>query len=186
MLIAGRQFGFSLVEMMVAVVILGIMIAAALPSYRGWSENTQIRTAAESVLSGLQLARAEAARRNTNVSFAVNGNNWSVNVQAAGAASDAFYTPAATVQSRNGTEGTRHALITATQNAITFNGSGRVTPTPAASSVFAVTNPTGGACATSANLSGMRCLNVVVEPGGKIWMCDPALNGSGNPQACAP
>lgn len=168
------------------IAILGILVGYGVPTYRSWLENSQIRTAAESVLNGLQLARAESARRNSSVSFALTGNNWSVDMLAMGAASGVFYTAASNVQARSGTEGTRHAVITATQNTLTFNGLGRVSPTPAGNITFAVTNPTGGACATTANPTGMRCLNVVVEPGGKILMCDPALNGGGNPQACAP
>lgn len=196
MLIHSRQFGFSLVELMIAVVVMGILAAAALPSYQSWLENTQIRTAAESVQNGLQLARAEAARHNSSVSFTLTGNDWSIGLLAMGAASGVFYTPAATVQSRKGTEGSKHAVITATPATVTynatnftgvaFNGLGRMCSTPASSVTFAVTNPTGGACATPLNSNGMRCLNVVVEPGGKIKMCDPELNGSGNPQACTP
>ncbi len=188
MLIGSRQFGFSLVELMIGIVIVGILIASGVPVYNTWLENTQIRTAAESVQSGLQVARAEAARRNTSVSFTLTGNNWSVDVLAVGAASGVFYTPATTVQQRKGHEGTKHAVIATTQNPVTFNGVGRVTPTPANSITYSITNPApaGGACATPANPNGMRCLNVVVDPGGKIRMCDPALNGGGNPQACAP
>ncbi len=168
------------------IAILGILVGYGVPTYRSWLENSQIRTAAESVLNGLQLARAEAARRNSSVSFALTGNNWSVDMSPMGAASGVFYTAASNVQARSGTEGTRHAVITATLNTLTFNGLGRVSPTPAGNITFAVTNPTGGICATTVDPTGMRCLNVVVEPGGKILMCDPALNGGGNPQACAP
>jgi type IV fimbrial biogenesis protein FimT len=178
---ANRQLGFSLVELMIAVVILGILLAAAVPTYRNWLENTQIRTAAESVQNGLQLARAEAARGNTSVSFTLTGNDWSVDRLAIGAASGVFYTAAENVQRKSGKEGSKHAVITPSSNPVTFNGMGRTT----ASVTITVKNPTGGACATNTNSSGMRCLSVVVEPGGKIRMCDPALNGSGNPQGCA-
>lgn len=177
-----RQLGFSLVELMIAVVILGILLAAAVPSYRSWLENSQIRTAAESVQNGLQLARAEAARGNTSVKFTLSGNDWSVDRLAMGAASGVFYTAAENIQSRSGNEGSKHAVITPTSNSVTFNGMGRTT----ADVTFEVKNPTGGACATNTSSNGMRCLNVVVAPGGTIRMCDPALNGSSNPQACTP
>lgn len=183
MLIVNRQSGFTLTEMVITLAIVGVLLAAAIPSYRSWVNNTQIRTAAESVQNGLQLARAEAARRNTSVNFTLNGNSWSVDTKAVGVATDAFYTAVEAVQSKSGTEGTRNARITATSNLVTFNGMGRVTP--AVNVIFTIDNPTGGVCATNTNSSGMRCLNVVVDPGGKIRMCDPALNGSGNPQGCA-
>lgn len=192
----GRQTGFSLIELVIAVVIMGILIAAALPSYRNWIENSQIRTAAESVLGGVQLARAEAARRNANVGFMLNGNDWTVKVLANGSASSVFYTPETVVQNRSASEGSRHAVITATPSTVSYNatnfsgvafsGLGRVSTTPASSVTFAITNPTGGSCATTSGGTGMRCLNIVVETGGRVRMCDPLLDGSGNPQACVP
>lgn len=191
-----RQTGFSLIELVIAIVIVGILLAAALPSYRNWIENSQIRTAAESVLSGVQLARAEAARRNANVGFVLSGNDWTVKVLANGSASSVFYTPETVVQSRTSSEGSRHAVISATPGSVSYNatnfsgvafsGLGRMSSTPASSVTFAITNPTGGTCATSAGGNGMRCLNVVVETGGRVRMCDPILDGSGNPQACVP
>jgi hypothetical protein len=30
----------------------------------------------------------------------------------------------------------------------------------------------------------MRCLRVVVTPGGQVRMCDPALTNAGDAQAC--
>lgn len=196
MLTSSKQSGFSLVELMIAVVIMGILLAAALPSYSSWLENTQIRTAAESIQNGLQLARAEAARRNASASFKLAGNNWSVDVLAMGAASGVFYTPASNVQVRSGTEGSRHATITVTPATVSYNGTafagvafnglGRMCSTPLNNVTFTIQNPTGGSCATSSSSGGVHCLNVVVEPGGKIRMCDPVLNNSGNPQACVP
>jgi len=171
---------------MIGITILGILVGYGVPSYRSWLENSQIRTAAESIQNGLQLARSEAASRNANVSFTLTGNDWSVDVLALGAASGVFYSAASHLQARGGVEGSRRAVINATQDTVTFNGVGRVTPTLATAITFAITNPTGGVCATAAIPTNMRCLNVVVEPGGKIKMCDPALDGGGSPQACAP
>ena len=37
-----------------------IMLFIALPNFAVWMQNTQIRTAGEAVLNGMQLARAEA------------------------------------------------------------------------------------------------------------------------------
>lgn len=183
MLIVNRQSGFTLTEMVITLAIVGVLLAAAIPSYRSWVNNTQIRTAAESVQNGLQLARAEAVRRNTRVSFTLNGNSWSVDALAVGGATEAFYAAAENVQSKSGTEGTRNAEITASSNLVTFNGMGRVIQ--GVNVTFTVKSSTGGNCATNSNSSGMRCLNILVEPGGKIRMCDPALNGTGNLQACA-
>ncbi len=167
-----RQRGFNLIELMIAVTLLGVLLMLGLPEYREWIQNTQIRTSAESVLNGLQLARTEAVRRNAPVTFTVNSNNWTVTVAASGE----------TVQSRSGKEGSSNAVIAATQNAVTFNGLGRITPVPAAEVQFNVTNPTGGTCQTAGGQ--MRCLRVTASLGGQIRMCDPALP-AGQPQACS-
>ncbi|MFZ5557665.1 MAG: GspH/FimT family pseudopilin [Pseudomonadota bacterium] len=167
-----RERGFNLIELMIAVTLLGILIMLGLPEYREWIQNTQIRTSSESVLNGLQLARTEAVRRNTPVSFTVSGSDWTVTVPGSGE----------TVQARSGKEGSSNAVITATQNTVTFNGLGRITPVPAAEIQFNVTNPAGGTCQTSGGQ--MRCLRVTASLGGQIRMCDPALP-AGQPQACS-
>ena len=84
--------GFTLVELMIALAILGTLIMLALPSMVTWIQNTQIRTAAEGMYAGLTLARSEALRRNTTVRFqlvdtltsgcgySVSGTNWVVSL----------------------------------------------------------------------------------------------------------
>ena len=64
-----QQSGFSIIELMVAIVILVITLSIAVPSFSQFILNTQIRSAAESIRNGLQLARAEAIKRNEVVSL---------------------------------------------------------------------------------------------------------------------
>ena len=163
--------GVTLIELMVAIAVLAILLAVGLPAYREWIQNTQLRTAAESVLNGLQLARAEAVKRNSPVTFAVSGNNWSV--------TDSLGQP---IQSRSGGEGSKNAVIAATPagtTAVTFTGMGRTTA--GANVTFAVTNPVGGDCQTAGG--PMRCLNIVVMVGGQTRLCDPRLPST-DPQGC--
>lgn len=63
------QRGVTLVELLIGLTIVGVLLAMGAPSFSSWVQNTQIRTATEAVLNGLQLARAEAVRRNTLISF---------------------------------------------------------------------------------------------------------------------
>jgi type IV fimbrial biogenesis protein FimT len=181
--------GFSLIEIMVAIAILGIVMAVGLPSFQSWIRNTQIRTMGESIQNGLRLARAEAVRRNQNVEFVlvttdpptaanaadvgdVNGQSWVVRVPAVGA------TPAVFIQGWGRSEGARNVQITSPAPAAVyrFNSFGRLVA-PAAAPTLAITDPTLSA-------SQARPLNVVVTTGGTIRMCDPHLALATNPQGC--
>lgn len=63
------QHGFSLVETMVTIAVVAIMLSVGLPSLSVWMKNNQIKTTAQNVLTGLQLARGEAVRQNSQVLF---------------------------------------------------------------------------------------------------------------------
>lgn len=175
------QRGVSLVEVMIALIVTGVLLGSGVPAYRSWIQNSQVRTAAESVQNGLQLARATATQNNTNVEFRVAANNWQVNILQTGAVDSVFYTAASAVQARSAVEGTKNATIT-TQT-VNFDGHGRLNGN--ATVTYAIRS-TAGTCATTTNRNGIRCLNVQVAPGGKVRICDAMLNGTGNPQACTP
>ena len=64
-----RQRGFTLVELMVTLTILVLLLLAVAPGIGTWLDNTRIRNEGDSIMTGLQTARAEAVRRNKNVSF---------------------------------------------------------------------------------------------------------------------
>jgi type IV fimbrial biogenesis protein FimT len=197
------QRGVTLIELSIGVAIMAILLALGIPSFGAWIQNAQIRTAAESVQNGLQLARAEAVRRNTAVQFALTGADWTV-----GCNTPAADCPAS-IQTRSGAEGSASAVITPSEvlpsgaaagtstftGAVIFNGLGRVdtnsTTNPASiaagdNASFLVTNSTGKcvACAAGSTWDDCpttagprRCLRVVVSTGGQIRMCDPALAG---------
>ena len=84
--------GVTLVEMIVVMAIVAMLVMMAAPSLSRWVINARIRTTAEAMESGLQLAKSEAVARNTRVRFqltstldnscvaSVNGANWVVNL----------------------------------------------------------------------------------------------------------
>ena len=66
-----RRRGFTLIEMLVTMTVLGLLLLAVMPSAAEWMRNIEIRNAAESLSTGLQKARAEAVRRNQSVLFSL-------------------------------------------------------------------------------------------------------------------
>lgn len=76
------QRGISLIEFMIGIVIIGVLLALAVPSFKDWIQSSQVRTASESIMNGLQLARTDAVHLNTVVRFNLNSSaglvNWEV------------------------------------------------------------------------------------------------------------
>ncbi len=66
-----QQRGLTLIELMVVVTVLGILMMFAIPSYSGWLERTRVRSAAQALHEGIQLARTEALSRNASVRFSL-------------------------------------------------------------------------------------------------------------------
>lgn len=186
----GAASGFSLIELMLTLVVLGMLIMIALPNMGTWIQNTQIRTAAEGMQAGLQLARAEALKRNTTVRFqlvdtltsacalSATGRNWVVSLADTSALCDADASETAApqiIQKRSSAEGSPNATVTATGgSSVLFNGLGRAAA--GSFTVIDITNPGNGACKTLAGNEPMRCLRIAVNAGGTVRMCDPAVD----------
>lgn len=167
--------GFTLIELVITIAIAAILIFAALPSFTAWIQNTQIRTAGEGILSGLQLARTEALRRNTNVELRMDAaSGWTVSLPGTGEV----------VQTRIAQEGSTNATVIASPagaDKVTFSGFGRVTG-----------NNDGTAVITDIRIDNLtipaadrRRLCIVVSGAGVVRLCDPQV-AAGDPRACVP
>lgn len=69
--------GFSLVELMVAIVILGVLLAMAAPSFSEMMRNNRSQAAANELVSALNSARMEAIKRGQRVSLCPSSNGTS-------------------------------------------------------------------------------------------------------------
>jgi len=77
----GKHNGFTLVETMVIILILGILTAIAAPSFLSMIDKQRITKAAEAILSDLRWARGESIRRGQSISITyTTGANWSYTV----------------------------------------------------------------------------------------------------------
>lgn len=69
--------GFTLVELIVTLVILGILTAIAIPSFRNFTRSSEATSAANDLVSAMNLARSEAVTRAQRVSICKSANQTS-------------------------------------------------------------------------------------------------------------
>lgn len=168
-----RHLGFSLIELLIGIVIMGILMSLAMPSFQTWLQNSQIRNEAESIQNGLQSARAESVGRNADVEFVLGaGSSWVVRV--AGGAN---------IESRSSSEGSKDVTVTVTPagtTTVTFNNFGGVKAANADASAPFTRIDLDSSVLAAANSQELR---ITIGLGGNVRMCDPNAPVS-SPRAC--
>lgn len=161
-----RQSGVTIIELLIAVVLLSLLAGIGVPAFRSWIQNSQVRTGADALIAGIQLARAEAIRRNKPVEFILRqGADWSV----------VLVNPRTTLQERAGSSGSANAVFTAEPGGadrITFNPMGA----PASRNQDGSMPIQTVDITSSQTVSGLRPLRIVVSVSGSVRMCDPDPN----------
>jgi type IV fimbrial biogenesis protein FimT len=103
----GAARGFTLVEMMIALVIMGVLLAIAVPNMGAWMVATKARSASEFYLEGFSMARRQAITHNSasRIVLSVNAGNgqldWQIDI--------CFPRPGAPCDSNNGVWSTTSA-----------------------------------------------------------------------------
>lgn len=172
--------GFTLIELIIAILIIGLVLSMSISSYITWIENTKIRTVASSIQSGLQIARAEAVKRNAPVQFNFRtGGSWTVCLRPAAPGNCPLPDNATTIQSKEEMEGSSASVTVATTpgvNRVVFNNLGQ----REAANSFARVDIDN----TAIDAAESRNLRVTIGVGGNTRMCDPAFNYATDPKGC--
>ena len=156
-----RVRGFTLVEVLVGLAVVALLALIGFPAMGTFLQNSKLSNAAASYYSGIQLARAEAIRRNVETQFvltntaittanlpnalapSVNGANWVVRAGNGPGSPPPAFLPAA-IEAKSGMEGEASAIAPAIQvlgagvgatvfdGRIRFTGFGTPPPPPAA------------------------------------------------------
>ena len=187
------QRGITMMEVMVTIMVIAIVMAVGAPNLALWMQNTQIKTSAQNVLNGLQLARGEAVRRNAIVKFTLTDQagttGWSVGCVTVTATCEA------NIQTGTSSDGGSTIRLGVSSAALTganyanpivagsgMTGAASVTFT-AFGQVDATANNITRIDVTSKTQASARRLVIRIPDGGSPLLCDPGLPAS-NSQSC--
>ena len=179
-----RPRGFSLIELMIAIVIFAFLILLAGPMYTDFIANSRVRNAGESVLNGVRLAQARAVKNNNNAWFVIDpATGWSVF-----SSDDDADCTGSLVSSYvfNDSGAAKTTITTASGNTmVTFDGLGRIRQNrDGACAVQPLADSLAQVDITSSYLAAARNLRVVINAvGGSAGtkLCDPNVSAVVSP-----
>jgi type IV fimbrial biogenesis protein FimT len=136
----GKQNGFTIIELMIAVAVLAVLTAVAAPSLTSLVRDQRVKTATFDVYASLAFARSEAIKRNASIDLVTAGTDWAAGwtVQVAGA----------TLKTQDAIQG---LAITGPASPVSYQRDGRI---------VGATAPTFVVTASDSTSTTARCVRV--------------------------
>ena len=187
--------GFSFVEVIVALAIMGILLALALPMLSSYMDNNRVRNAAEVFVSSAMTAKAEAAQRNAQVEIVLVADPTVTGLATAGISSAKGWMVRTFDQTvhidgmalaEGGGVGAAPVTVAgvdqdgAALTGVVFTALGGTTLAKRAD--FNFTHDTGGTCVAAGGQ--IRCLRISVTTTGRVKLCDPAVTVLTDTRSC--
>jgi len=187
-----RNTGFTVIELLVVVAVVGLLAAVAGPGMAAWVRDSRLTAASESLTNGLRMAREEAIRRSHGVVFTTTddspgltsaavagGRNWAVHQVPRATETLDYLRGGFLLEGGGGTTVTGPA-------AVCFNSLGRRVAN-AATGVSGATCEIGAdpmfATFTLTQAGSSRSVRITISLNGQVRSCDPAAAG-GTVNAC--
>lgn len=179
-----RQLGLTLIELMVAITVMGVLMAIGIPSFQSSIASSRVTTTNNDFASSMALARSEAIRRGTRITVCKSNDGatcvtagdwaqgWIVFVDTTRAAADAAVDAGEVVVSR--TQASSAGIVIAGEaavaNFISFSADGTARTMTGAAQQGRVR-----VCSTSASLdNARRARDITLAGTGRLTIAIPA------------
>lgn len=164
-----RQQGFTIVELMTVIVIVGVLAAVALPSLKNILINQRLAATASDLVSALTVARAEAIKQSQTVKVTPVSSNWD-NGWTVNTTSGSTMVTLRTYEKLDSSIARDTALGNGFSNIVTYDPNGFARD--------AITGKFGGSgCLTFKAADTKRRMSVIISASGRPRSCDPDKTG---------
>ena len=169
------QWGVTLIEMMIVVIIIGIIAAVAVPSFDNYFERQRVKRAAEDIYGLILQAKSEGPIRDVGMSVSVDTDTWCVGFDETPNCDCATSACRIDVATATGANGVVQVVSGADHPDVTI-ASGL------AAATFALPRGIPTASGNITVSSGGYSLEVQVSPEGRVRLCNPNGAGAGYEQ----